>query len=141
MRKGLKCRCDSMTLLKTLNKEEQKRIIDFVNKDIELIDKQIDLLKSIIKKLRRQKLFLKQVRTGQQSLENLLRWLKKRIGKRKQCNPVTWTEIDDWAEDLDSMCYYIEDTERVYDFPYRKRDGSEFKELIQRIAKEGLTDE
>jgi len=127
----------NMTLMKSLGKEQQKRIVELINKDIELIDKEINLLKSMQSKLGKRKLFLKQVKSGQQSLENLLKVLRKSLGKPKQ--PVTWTEIDDWAQDLDSMCDYIEDNKEAREFlPHRMRDGSEFKELILRIHKGGL---
>ena len=67
-----------MTLIKHLSREQQQKIKELINEDINITVKQLEIVKRMEKKLKKRLRFLRDVKQSKQTLENYYNLLKMR---------------------------------------------------------------
>jgi len=63
-------------LLKSLSNEQQQKIKELIDKDIDIAIRELEVVKSMEKKLRKRIKFLQDVKKSRQTIENYYRMLK-----------------------------------------------------------------
>jgi coenzyme F420-reducing hydrogenase alpha subunit len=67
-----------MTLIKHLSREQQQKIKELIDEDINITVKQLEIVKRMEKKLKKRLKFLRDVKQNKQTLENYYNLLKMR---------------------------------------------------------------
>jgi coenzyme F420-reducing hydrogenase alpha subunit len=67
-----------MTLIKHLSREQQQKIKELIDEDINITVKQLEIVKRMEKKLKKRLRFLRDVKQSKQTLENYYNLLKMR---------------------------------------------------------------